>query len=81
MVWLQKELKDEQVDLDKSRIELYEFMNKYGILSVDEKRGTKLDEELKLLGEKVRTAKENTAALKPCNPSPSLPFPTPMPSK
>ncbi len=61
--WLQRELKDEQVDLDKSRIELYEFMNKFGILSVDEKRGTKLDEEVKLMGEKVRTAKENTATL------------------
>jgi polysaccharide biosynthesis transport protein len=61
--WLQKELKDEQVDLDKSRIELYEFMNKFGILSVDEKRGTKLDEELKLMAEKVRGAKENTATL------------------
>jgi len=63
IVWLQKQLKNEQVDLDKSRIELYEFMNKYGILSIDEKRGTKLDEELKLMGEKVRAAKENTATL------------------
>ena len=61
--WLQNELKDEQTDLDKSRIELYEFMNKYGILSIDEKRGTKLDEELKMLDEKVRAAKENTVSI------------------
>lgn len=61
--WLQAELKDEQIDLDKSRIELYEYMNQYGILSIDEKRGTKLDEELKLLEEKVRIAHENTASL------------------
>jgi len=63
ILWLQKQLKTEQVDLDRSRIELYEYMNKYGILSIDEKRGTKLDEEMKLLEEKVRAAKENLGSL------------------
>ena len=63
IAWLQNQLKSEQVGLDRSRIELYEFMNTYGILSLDEKRGTKLDEELKLLEEKARAATENAGVL------------------
>jgi polysaccharide biosynthesis transport protein len=63
LVWLQKELKDEQVELDKSRIELYEYMNRHGILNLDEKRSTRVDEELKLLDEKVRAANENAGSL------------------
>jgi polysaccharide biosynthesis transport protein len=61
--WLQEQLKQEQVDLDSSRIELYTFMNTYGIMGLEEQRGTRLDEELKLLEEKVRMAKESTATL------------------
>lgn len=63
IAWLQNHLKLEQVGLDRSRIELYEFMNSYGILSLDEKRGTRLDEELKILEEKARAASESAGVL------------------
>jgi polysaccharide biosynthesis transport protein len=62
--WLQNQLKLEQTELDKSRIELYNFMQQFGILSLDESRSTKLDEELLLTKEKVRDAAQKTTDLR-----------------
>jgi len=62
--WLEGQLKEEQSQLDGARIELYNFMQQYGILDIDEHRSTKLDEELTAMKEKVRSAREKTNALK-----------------
>jgi polysaccharide biosynthesis transport protein len=62
--WLQDQLKQEQTGLDSARIELYEFMQQYGILDMDEVRGTKLDEEIQILKEKAREASEKVDSLK-----------------
>ena len=62
--WLQDQLKQEQTDLDSARVELYNFMQKYGIMDIDESRSTKLDEELVSMKEKAREATEKTNALK-----------------
>ncbi len=90
ITWLQNHLKSEQAGLDRSRIELYDFMNTYGILSLDEKRGTKLEEELKLLEEKARAASENAGMLEikyqqtlklAASPNLLTPFPKRLPTR
>jgi capsular exopolysaccharide synthesis family protein len=64
VMWLQNQLKHEQGELDNARIELYNFMQQFGILSLDETRSTKLDEELLITKEKLREAKQKTEDLK-----------------
>ena len=62
--WLQTQLKQEQTELDTNRIELYNFMQQFGILSLDESRSTKVDEEVQLVKEKVRDARQKTDDLR-----------------
>ena len=62
--WLQTQLKQEQTELDSNRIELYNFMQQFGILSLDESRSTKVDEEVQLVKEKVRDARQKTDDLR-----------------